>query len=170
MKFLFCFISVLICGNLLAQPPRVELAPTGFAPIKVSIPATDTKKLVDLSAEWAKAYNKNVRGADVTDVTENSMKISAYKSNGFFYRERGETFYHKIRYTVELHFYSDHYGLQFTVNDIYADDDVLLDYNLHNYFTSDGKMKEGYTGLKSSIEDTVNDIIQSHYKFITNYR
>ena len=163
---LFLFSATL----LKAQPPKVSLQPYGFDPIEVTIPSTKNKKLVALSSDWAYEYNRRKDGSDVTNVTDNSLTISAYKRNAFFYRSRGETYYQKIRYTINITFYTDRYELQFKVNEIYADDEVRLDYALPDYFDSEGNLKDGYDGLKNSIEETVNDIIMSHYNFIMNYR
>ncbi|WP_294822514.1 hypothetical protein [uncultured Flavobacterium sp.] len=165
-KLAFLFLS----AAALAQPPKMELKPNGFDPIEVSIPATPNEKLIEITKAWAQEFNRREEGADITEVTLSSLTVSANKRNGFFYRNRGEAHEHKIRYSMKIAFYENRYTLAFTVNDIYADGDKLIDYKLPDYFTSAGKLKEGYTDLKPSLERTVNDIAASHYNFIINFR
>lgn len=167
---MYRLIFLFLAAAALAQPPKMELKPNGFDPIEVAIPATPNEKLIEITKAWAQEANRSERGADVTEVTENSLTVSAYKRNGFYYRDRGETHNHRIRYSMKITFYENRYTLAFTVNDIYTDGDKLVSYKLPDYFTSEGKIKEGYTDLKPSLERTVNDIVTSHYNFIINFR
>ncbi|AWH86712.1 hypothetical protein HYN59_17075 [Flavobacterium album] len=165
-KLLFLLISV----TALAQPPKMELQPYGFDPIEVTIPATPNDKLIEVTKAWVQDYNRREKGADITNVTGNSITVSAFKKNGFFYRNRGEAFEHKIRYTLKITFQENRYTLAFNVEDIYADGESLAKYKIPDYFNSSGNLKDGYTDLKPSLERTVNDIVNSHYNFILNFR
>ncbi|KGO93062.1 hypothetical protein [Flavobacterium subsaxonicum] len=174
MLKLYTFVCVLVGVAALAQPPRMELEPNGFAPVQVTIPSIPNEKLVEITKAWAAEYNKygqrNNRGFDATDVTNNTITISAFKKNAFYYRDRGEAFEHKINYSMKIVFSQNSYSVTFTVNKIFTDSDVELEYNIPNYFTSAGKLKEGYLELDTSLETTVNDIVNSHYNFIVNYK
>ncbi|MCW4467512.1 hypothetical protein OGH69_00900 [Flavobacterium sp. MFBS3-15] len=165
-RLVFLFLSV----SALAQPPKMELEPYGFDPIEVSIPATPNDKLIEITTAWAQEFNRKESGADVTEVTTNSLTISAYKRNGFFYRDRGETHSHRIHYSMKITFYENRYTVAFATDDIYSDGDKLITYKIPDYFTPEGKLKDGYTDLKPSLERTVNDIVTSHYNFIINFR
>jgi hypothetical protein len=164
--FLLCFFAI---ASMHAQP-RLELEPAGFAPIEISLPPTPNDKLIEVTKAWAKEYNKGAKGYDFTNVTANSITINAYKKNAFFYRNRGEAFDHSINYTMKITFHENSYTLQFTVTDIFVGTDKLIEYKLPDYFTNEGKLKEGYDDLKPSLEKNVNDIVASHYNFILNYR
>ncbi|MEL1244176.1 hypothetical protein AAEO56_07895 [Flavobacterium sp. DGU11] len=165
-KLLFLLFSI----TALAQPPKMELQPYGFDPVDVSIPATQNDKLVEITKAWVQEYNRREKGADVSNVTENTITVSAFKKNGFFYRNRGQAFEHKIRYTMKITFHEDRYTLAFSVDDIYANGDALAKYKIPDYFNSSGVLKDGYTDLEPSLERTVNDIVTSHYNFILNFR
>lgn len=153
-----------------AQTPKLVLQPGGFDAVSVTIPSTANEKLIELSKNWATQYKRRKQGIDVSNVSANSMLITGFKKNAFFYSNKGETFYHKIKYDMHLTFNNNSYTVQFNVSDIYIDDDVLLEYKLPDYFTSEGNLKDGYNTLKTSLEDTVNDMITSHYNFIVDYR
>ncbi|MNK06552.1 hypothetical protein D3C87_244510 [compost metagenome] len=163
---LILFLS--ITGVLIAQPPTMELNPNGFDPITVSIPEIRTERLIDATKTWAPDFNQRQKGYDITDVTSNSLTISAFKKNAFFYRNLGERFQYTIKYSMKITFYNGSYTLLFTVTDIYADDDKLVSYKIPDYFTASGQLKDGYSDLKPSLEKTVNNIVTSHYNYIIN--
>lgn len=170
MRLAFKILLFLTTAFATAQPPRMELTPAGFAPITVDIPQTMPEKLVDLTNNWAYEYNLRQGGYDATNVTENTITITSNRENAFFYRERGEAFDHEIRY--EMHFtFNDggSYTLNFVIIEIYSRD-KLIDYNIPDYFTSEGRLKEGYEELEPSLETTVNNIVRSHYNYIINFR
>lgn len=151
--------------------PSLELEPSGFAPVTVTIPTTLNEKLVDLTRAWAQEYNRrNDRGYDLINVTDNSITVSSYKKNAFYYRDRGQSFNLSINYSMQLTFSESSYTLTFTVTDIFADNDKLLEYKIPDYFTTEGKLKEGYDELDTSLKKNVNDIARSHYNFLINFR
>ena len=165
LTLLCCFIAIVAKAQ-----PQLELTTGTFAPVEVTIPSTPNEKLIETSKSWANEFNKRQKGADVSDITANSMTISAYKKNAFFIRNKGETFQYAIQYTIKLKFNVNSYTLQFNVTDIYTDQDRLVEYKLPNYYTSDGEFKDGYSTIKPSLERTVNDIVTSHYNFLLNFR
>lgn len=168
LRLLYLFLLLPVVT--LAQP-SLELGPSGFAQITVSIPATPNDKLIELTGSWAQEYNRgNSRGYDITDVTDTTITITSYKKNAFYYRDRGESFNHSIGYTTKLNFKEGNYTVAFSVNDIYVDNDKLLDYKIPDYFTAEGRLKDGYTGLDTSLEKNVNEIVLSHYNFLLNFR
>jgi hypothetical protein len=167
MKVLISFLFFLTLAQ--AQPPRLELTPGGFEPVSIPFPATPTEKLIELTQNWAAEFNRREDGFDVTNVTANSITITANKDNAFYYRERGEAFDFKIRYAIEIIFTDSGYNLRFSVPEIYADD-KRIDYTLPDYFTSDGRLKEGYDELERSLEATVNNIVTAHYNYILKLR
>ena len=164
------YILFFITGICTAQPPTMELEPNGFDPVVVNIPLTPNEKLIAVSRDWALEFNRSQRGADITNVTENSMAITAYKRNAFYYRNRGFVYEFSITYTMLITFDEDSYTLNFKINDIYSDTDSLIESKIPDYFTPAGNLKEGYEALDESLEVTVNDIVKSHYNFIINFR
>jgi len=168
---LLCFLAFSISY---AQPPVMKLSQGGYEPVEVSIPATGNDKLIELTKSWALERERRDpdRGkrSDITEVTDNSITVSGYRRNAFFYRNLGETFEHRIDYSIKLIFKENSYTLAFTVTQIYTDSDVAVKSGLADYFTPDGTLKEGYTALDTSLNKTVNEMVQSHYNFIINHR
>ncbi|GGB74160.1 hypothetical protein GCM10007424_12600 [Flavobacterium suaedae] len=171
MKYILLTFICLFSIHIHAQPPEMELNANGFKQINVKIPETTNEQLLSLTKNWAISYNRNKdSSADITNVSNNSMTITAYKQNAFYYSNKGETFYHRIKYEMTFKFNRDSYNVTFTITEIYLNDDSLLEYKIPDYFNSDGKLKDDYNTLKESLEETVNDIVNSHYNFIINYR
>lgn len=169
MSRLLSLLCLFIGLSLHAQP-TLELNPRGFDAVEATIPSAPAEKLIDLSKSWASEFNRKEKGADITGVTTSGLIITAFKKNAFFFRNKGEMFEYTIRYSMKITFTNGSYSLQFTVNDIYADDDTLVKYKLPDYFLPSGELKEGYADLKPSLERTVNGIVASHYNFIANFR
>lgn len=167
MKVLISFLFLFTLAQ--AQPPRLELSPGGFEPVSIPFPATATEKLIELTQNWAAEFNRREDGFDATNITANSITITANKDNAFYYRERGEAFDFKIRYTMDVTFTDAGYNLKFSVPEIYADD-KRIDYTLPDYFTSEGRLKEGYEELERSLEATVNNILTAHYNYLIKLR
>jgi len=169
MPKLFSLLCLFTCIAVYAQP-MAELTPRGFEPLESAIPSMPAEKFIELSKSWATEFNRKQKGADVSNVTTNGMTITAFKKNAFFFRNKGEMFEYTIQYSMKLTFSNKSYTVKFTVNDIYADDDTLVQYKLPDYFDSSGELKEGYADLKPSLERTVNGIFASHYNFIVNFK
>lgn len=169
MQKLHLFLCLCIASVTMAQP-QMELKPYGFDPVEVEIPSITPEKFIELSKSWAATFNRNQKGYDVSDVTSNSLTITAYKRNAFFYRNLGDSFQYAIRYTMKLTVHATSYTLIFTVTDIYANDDVVINYKIPDYFLPSGQLKDGYDDLRPSLEKTVNDIVTSHYNAIVNFR
>lgn len=169
MKFIF-FIFFLFSFNFIQGQPKTELTLDGFTHVTFSMPVISGEKFIELTKHWAVSFNKNNEGGETTEISGNSVTVHAYRKNAFFYRNKGETFYYKIGYSIRFDFSENDYTASFVVKDIYTDRDVLIQSTLNDYYTSEGIVKEGFEDVKISIETTVNKILQSHYNFIINYK
>jgi hypothetical protein len=148
-SILFCFAAM----TALAQPPAMELQPNGFEPVTIPFPATPAERLIELTQTWADSFNRREEGFDATNITPNTITITANKENAFFYRERGEAFDHEIRYEMRLTFNEDSYTLNFVITEIYMRD-RLLESDIPDFFNSEGRLKEGYEEIERSLETT----------------
>ncbi|TPD73362.1 hypothetical protein [Flavobacterium microcysteis] len=163
LSILFLFSSIIINAQV-----RMELTPKGFDPnpIRVSIPFMTNEKFINGTQLWIQEFSRGE--ADVSEVTQNSLTIDAFRDNAFFYRNLGDTFYQKVKYRMKISKEGNEYVLSFQVTEIYAKK-TLLKSGITDYFTPDGKMKDGFQDVKPSIEKTVGIILDSYYRYITNY-
>src|SRR5690606_24140281 len=117
MKKLLLLLLLCLVVDGFAQD-AVELTPGGFETVIFEKPDRPIDKLMERAKGWAPYYNRNTDYSfDVYDVTENSLSIDAYKPNAFFYRNRGEIYYHRIRYTMKIEFDADIYKVSFFIKE-----------------------------------------------------
>lgn len=156
---LFFFFSCFIAFS----QERIALTPNGFPTVTITKPNIPLENLIDASKSWALSYNKN--GADVYEVTLNTLKIDALKKGAFHYYSLGERYTFDIKYSLAVEFGDVNYTLKLTVKEIYTDDKPIKS-TLADYFTPEGKIKEGFEEIKPSLEITVNKIISSFATYI----
>lgn len=155
---------------LIAQAQvKVELTPKGFEPNPIvgSLPQMTDEKFIEATQLWAQEFSQGE--ADISEVTANSMTIDAFRDNAFFYRNLGETFYHKIKYRIKIFKEGNRYSLAFSVTEIYTKK-TLLKSSITDYLTADGKPKDGFQDVKPSIEKTVGIILDSYARYMSNFR
>lgn len=162
MKKLLSIFCLLYCCFAFSQE-KIELTPNGFATVVITKPNIPLENLIDASKSWALSYNKN--GADVYEVTSNSLKIDALKKGAFHYYSLGERYTFDIKYTLAVEFGDVNYTLKVIVKEIYTDDKPIKS-TLAAYFTPEGKIKEGFEEVKPSLEITVNKLISSFATYI----
>lgn len=157
------FTSILSFGQ-----SKTELLPNGtFPPVEETISPMTNEKFLDATKIWIAEFSRNE--FDITEVTENSLTIDAFRDNAFVYSNRGETFTHKIKYQLKIAKTGNRYSATFKVTEIHTKK-TMLTYNMANYFTSEGKLKEGFDDVKPSMDRTANIILSSYYKYISGYK
>jgi hypothetical protein len=170
VKKLFALLLLIALAPARAQTASLELTPHGFEPVSYSTPRIEGNKFIELSKAWVTELKRMDEKFDLSNVGSNSLTISGLEKNAFFYRSRGETFQHTAKLVMKIDFTAAGYTLTLTVPEIYAENETLTKYTLPDYFDSKGNIREGYDGLKKSIEATVNGIALNYYEFIVNNR
>ncbi len=131
-----CLISLFVN----AQPQPAQIVRGTISPFSTSMPSMLPERFIDITKAWAYAYTRPESGYDATNVSDNSITISAMKRNAFRYQNTGDVVENKIRYSLIISFTSNSYTVKFVVNEIYGDNDVLLKYKLPDYYKSDGSL------------------------------
>lgn len=162
MKKLLTIFYAFYCCSAFAQEP-LELTASGFPTLTIAKPNIPLENLIEASKSWALSYNKN--GADVYEVTLNSLKIDALRKSAFAYYSLGERYNFDVRYTLAVEFRDANYTLKLIVKEIYTDDKPIKS-TIADYFTPEGKIKEGFEEIKPSLEITVNKLISSFVTFM----
>lgn len=156
MKF-FSILLIFFCGVTMTAQLQMDLMPSGFSPVEAVMPNATMVNLIETAKGWA--YNYNKKGADVYEITTNSLKIDATKDNAFYYLNRGQKYVFGIKYTLVVVFGEASYKVSFVVKEIYAKDKKPMQSKLEDYFTSEGKVKEDYTEMLPSLEYTAEQIV-----------
>jgi len=161
--FIVLFISIFSFGQ-----SKSELLPNGtFPPVEEAINPMTNEKFLDATKLWIREFSRGEY--DITEVTENSLTIDAFRDNAFLYTNRGESFLYKIKYQMKIVKTGNKYATSFKVTEIHTKK-TILESSMADYFTSEGKLKEGFEEVKPSMDRTVNIILGSFYKYISNYR
>lgn len=165
MKKLLPILSFFCLFHGFAQT-EMELTPQGFATVTIPKPEKTPEKLIEHSKNWAAYYNRNNENVyDVYSVTENALSIDTFKDNAYFYRNRGEAFQHKIKYTLKIEFVENTCQITFVVKEIYVKN-ILIKTTVADFFTAEGRLKDDFKEAKPSLEKTANAIVQSFLNYI----
>lgn len=165
MKTLY-YLLIFFCVTSAFSQIEPEMTPEGFAPMVFETPQKTNDKLIEAFKSWAPTYNK--KGYDIYDVTENGLSIDAWKTNAYFYRHLGERYNYNIRYTLKVVFNPDKtYTQTFYLKEVYAKE-ILVKTQLTDFYTPDGKLKEDFEEVKTTLENTVSKIFKSVSSFIAN--
>jgi len=159
----FVLIAFLYASTLTAQV-KMELTPSGFAPVEFERPSLETTKLIELSQSWASNYNR--RELDIYDITSSSLKIDAVRQNAFYYRNRGETYFYNIRYTLDIRFRETTGTVTFEVKEIFVKQTPVKK-TIADFFSPDGRLKSDFLDVKPSLEETAQSIVSSYLAFIS---
>ncbi|WP_306350341.1 hypothetical protein [Flavobacterium sp. '19STA2R22 D10 B1'] len=165
MKY-FILLTTLFLSHLAVAQPKLTLNPKGFDPIDTPINKSP-ENFIKQTKEWVSGYYRGE--ADIQDLDSRTILITAFNDDAFFYRNLGETYDYKIKYTLKFTLNDNTYTAIFQVKEIYIEN-KLIQSKITDYFNSSGKLKEGYQDVKPSLEKTVNSILKSHYNFLVNYR
>jgi len=146
---------------------KSELLPNGnFPPVEEMIKPMTNEKFIDATRLWIGEFSRGEY--DITEVTENSLTIDAFRDNAFMYTNRGESFLYKIKYQMTITKTGNKYAATFKVTEIHTKK-TILESTMSQYFTSEGKLKEGFEEVKPSMDRTVNIIFGSFYNYISTY-
>ncbi len=165
MKNLWIVLLIFSAWKGNCQQP-LELAPGGFESVTFEKPEITSDKFIESVRSWAASfYENNSYGFDIYDVSDATISIDGSKENAFFYRNRGEEFFHRIKYTIKVELLSNSYRVKFYVREIYTRKN-LLELTPADFFNSEGKLKEDYLDAKPSLEKSVNSIVNSLADYI----
>lgn len=167
MKNLYTFI-LLFTTILSFGQSKSELLPNGtFPPVEETIKPMTSEKFLDGTELWIGEFSRGEY--DITELTANSLTIDAFRDNAFLYTNRGESFPHKVKYQLKIVKTGNKYSASFKVTEIHTKK-TILESSMSDYFTSEGKLKEGFEDVKPSMDRSVNIILGSFYRYISNYR
>ncbi len=161
---LFTALFLIFSGVAVAQPV-LELTPSGFAAVLVERPPLPDERLMELSQSWPAFFYKGREPYDVYDVTATSLKIDGFRDNAFHYRNLGEVFQYRIKYTMEIGFTASAIEVKYTVKEIYADRNITK-LTVADFFAPDGRLKDDYREAKPSLEMTMTKLLRSYIGFI----
>lgn len=165
MKLLLFLLFSAACFS----QPTVTVANGTLPDIDAKLPNVDTKKFKDLTKAWITEVQRSGETLEVSNISSGSLTISGYKRNAFYYRERGETHWQNAKVVMQVSFTSTLMTIKITLPELYTKEGTPLKFTLPYYYAN-GKLKEGYDGLETSLEENLTKVVRSYYNFIVNYQ
>jgi hypothetical protein len=163
MKYVL-HIALFFFVTLSSAQTTIELTPQGFASIEMKTPDKPLDQLITASKSWASVYNK--KGADVSEVTENSLTVDAKIVNAYYTYNVGVKYNYDIEYTLKIEFQSNKtYTMRISVKDIYTEN-IVVKTKTADFFTAEGKVKDDFKDAKPSLENSINKVLKSYVNFI----
>jgi hypothetical protein len=159
-------LLLILVLSTLAYSQKPTLTAAGFAPVTVTRPDVPDERLIELAKSWPFFFNNGRENHDFYDVKPGSFKIDSFRDNAFFYRNVGEPFQYRIRYTIQVSYTESSVTATFIVREIYAER-ILTQLTLSDFFTPEGRLKEDYRDVKPSLEATAFRILRSFFNFIS---
>lgn len=167
MKLLF--IAVVLLFSTVGLHAQFELAPSGFNTVALERPNLSDEALMEAVRSWmVNEYQHNEYGYDVYDEQPNGLTWSAQMPHAFFYRNRGEEHFHRIKYECNLRFDNRQIQLDFRVVEIYTARQVTQ-LTTGAFFNQQGILKDDYRDAKPSLERNVNRLLRSFTAFMGRY-
>ena len=162
-------LATLIFIFSISANAQFTLTPSGFNSVTVEKPNKTDDKFIELAKAWAATYNRTINFPyEISNVKTNSFDIGGQLPNAFYYRNRGEAFYHRVKYTMQIELRDKTYIVRFNVNEIYTSN-VLTEMTVASFFAPDGRLKEEYLEAKPSLEKSVNGIVKSFVDYMATY-
>ncbi len=166
MKNIYALFFLMLTISINAQ---LIVKPTGFNSIAAEKPDKTNEKFIELAKSWAATYNRTVEFPyEIYNVTATSFEIDAHKPNAFYYRNRGEAYYHRVKYNMKITLDEQTYKVDFAVKEIYTSN-VLTEMNLSTFYAPDGRVKQEYIDAIPSLEKSANAIVRSFVDYMSTY-
>ena len=163
MKY-FLNIALFFFVTLSSAQTNLKLTPQGFATLELKTPNKPLDQLITASKSWASVYNK--KGADVSEVTGNSLIIDAKIDNAYYTYNVGVKYNYDIEYTLKIAFQDNKtYTMRISIKDIYTEN-IVVKTTTADFFTAEGKVKDDFKDAKPALESTINKILKSYTNFI----
>lgn len=167
MKVFLCSIAFMLCAVCNAQ---FVLTPNGFNTVVLERPNLSDDALIEAVRSWiSNEYQHNEAGYDIYGERPNGLLWSSEMHNAFYYVNRGETQYHRIKYECSFRFDSGQMFLDFRVIEIYTGRQATR-LTPGSFFNGQGALKDDYRDAKPSLEASVNRLLRSFSGFMGRYK
>lgn len=162
----FYFLLLLAGIQSISAQNKLELTPNGFGSISIEKPNFPNDRIQEQIKYWIADFNRNnQKPYEIFQVSSTTIKSDAYRDNAFFYRNKGETFQHRIKYQITFDIEDSVIIYQFKIIGIY-DSDKPLELTIEKLYNSEGKLKSDYEEVKPSLERTANLILNSFINYL----
>lgn len=171
MKFTFLVAAIIAPFFSFAQEiPKLKLTPSGVEAIIVSTDSLKADYLYKKSINWVQETYKNPEKVLKAKIENEKIRIDAFASNAWWYKSMGVKLNYDMEYSIEISFRDGKYKFELTVGQFYADGQKFMA-NYTNFFNkSSGEVKGVYKDAVPSLEETINNLSLSFFKYVTGIK
>ena len=153
---LFCFSQDI---------PKFELTKAGVQPIVVNIDSSNAAAIYKKTLNWVQETYKNPKEVLKTDIENETIRIDGLKNNACYYKSLGIKMVYDMEYSFQIDFKDNKVRLTFTPGQFWTDHKKVL-YDYTSFFKNDGELRGMYKDAKTSLEQSMNDLVSSLYNYI----
>ena len=166
MKKIFLPILLFTATVAFSQDlPKLELNRDGVQPIVVNIDSFTVQTLYKKSLNWVQENNKNPKEVLKTDIENETIRIAGLKNNACYYKSLGIKMSYDLEYLFQIDLKDNKVRLTFIPGQLWNGNQKVL-YDYKSFFKNDGEIRSMYKDAKTSMEQSMNDLVFSLYNFI----
>ena len=163
LSYIILILSLtLINGNLFGQAEKFKIQNGEIEPLVQSVGEMNNDSIYAKSNEW---INYNFKKADAVIGSSIDNKMIRFTGiNPSFAKTMGYTY--DLEFQIRIEFKENRYRL--TVENLRSGHNgVFADFNLGDYYKSNGEPRKAYKDFVIGIENTINNINLSIYNYLT---
>jgi len=161
-------LSILLSSFSIAQKiPQLELTTNGVEPIVVKVDDMNASKIYKKAKNWVKETYKNPDKVLKADITNKKIIISGYASNAWSYKTFISRNTFDMEYRIEISFKDGRYRFEFIPGQFYTGNGQKVLYDYESFFKRNGKVKKTYSEAPPTMEETMNDLSQSFFDYVS---
>lgn len=165
-KLIFIFLLSSIFSYSQNKIDQFDITKEGIKPIVVEIDSLKTSSFIyEKAKEWIQLNYTNPDLVLKSDIKNSSLRINGYKKDAWTSVVSKLTYSFDIDYNIIIEIKDGKYRLQYIINKfILSGQDC--GFNEKTFYTSDGKIIDGYIDAEKQIEKHMNYLSKSLYDYI----
>jgi hypothetical protein len=160
-KIFFTLIAVFSSQIFFGQEiPKLKLTQNGVEPIVVELANSTANELYEKSINWVKETYKSPDAVLKATIENEKIRVNGFSKNAYWYKALGIKYYGDINYSLEIEFKDGKYRFNYII------DNADLTFCQKNFFKK-GKIRKSGKDAVPALEETMNDLSQSFYNYVT---
>lgn len=162
-------LAVLLTSLSFGQEiPQLKLSPNGVEPIVVEIDGMSAKDMYQKAQNWVQETYKNPDKVLKASIENEKIRVAGFASSAWWWKSLGIKQTMDMEYTVEVSFKDGRYRFEYIIDQFYISGGQKALYNYTTFYRKkDGEIRKAYTDAIPSLENTMNDLSQSFYNYVS---
>ena len=163
----FYFLIIIFFGNLVyAQETEFKFTKDGFLPVVTVVEGSSANDLYDKTIEWIKKYYSNPSEVLKSEVVNEYIRIKGSRNNFYYLKSLMGKEYYDVLYSITFEFKEGKYKFEFVTEKLFFNGKPLIS-DEKKIFKKDGTVKPAFKEAYDSFIESVKDIYNSHYNYIS---